>query len=135
MKMNLKPGHETELCHMVIGRNKDFFELLNWAIVNLAWFFLPQIAVHNNEHTRSFMDWWHNGSARYGVWRQTWFTITSMINHETFFEFLLQINRVYIEPFEKIFIDSYNTVHRLEIGKLRNVSKVFAHLLFTDAIK
>jgi pre-mRNA-splicing factor CWC22 len=28
----------------------------------------------------------------------------------------------------------YNTVHRLEIGKLRNVAKLFAHLLFTDAI-
>jgi pre-mRNA-splicing factor CWC22 len=47
---------------------------------------------------------------------------------------LCQLNRSYIEPFQKIFIDSYNTVHRLEIGKLRNVAKIFAHLLFTDAI-
>ena len=47
---------------------------------------------------------------------------------------LCQLNRSYIEPFQKIFIDSYNTVHRLEIGKLRNVAKIFAHLLFTDAM-
>jgi pre-mRNA-splicing factor CWC22 len=35
---------------------------------------------------------------------------------------------------QQIFMDSYKTVHRLEIGKLRNVAKIFAHLLFTDAI-
>ena len=34
----------------------------------------------------------------------------------------------------KIFVDTYSTVHRLETGKLRNVGKFFAHLLFTDAI-
>ena len=47
---------------------------------------------------------------------------------------LCQLKREYIEPFQKIFVDSYNTCHRLEIGKLRNVTKTFAHLLFTDAI-
>lgn len=35
---------------------------------------------------------------------------------------------------EKIFIDSYATVHRLETNKLRNVARFFAHLLFTDSI-
>merc|ERR1712112_300431 len=29
---------------------------------------------------------------------------------------------------------TYGTVHRLETGKLRNVAKFFAHLLYTDAI-
>merc|ERR1712080_674968 len=43
-------------------------------------------------------------------------------------------NRNYVEPFMKIFGDTYGTVHRLETGKLRNVSKFFAHLLYTDAI-
>ena len=47
---------------------------------------------------------------------------------------LCQLKREYIEPFQTIFVDSYNTCHRLEIGKLRNVTKLFAHLLFTDAI-
>ena len=28
----------------------------------------------------------------------------------------------------------YDTIHRLETNKLRNVAKFFAHLLFTDAI-
>merc|ERR1712176_887825 len=30
--------------------------------------------------------------------------------------------------------DTYNTVHRLETGKLRNVAKFYSHLLYTDAI-
>ena len=47
---------------------------------------------------------------------------------------LCQLKREYIEPFQTICVDSYNTCHRLEIGKLRNVTKLFAHLLFTDAI-
>jgi len=41
---------------------------------------------------------------------------------------------MFIEPLEKIFIDSYATVHRLETNKLRNVARFFAHLLFTDSI-
>ena len=35
---------------------------------------------------------------------------------------------------QAIFASTYSTVHRLEIGKLRNVAKLFAHLLFTDAV-
>ncbi|KAF2903687.1 hypothetical protein ILUMI_02482 [Ignelater luminosus] len=45
-----------------------------------------------------------------------------------------QINKVYVTPFEQIFKDTYATTHRLDTNRLRNVSKFFAHLLFTDAI-
>ncbi|CAI4232959.1 unnamed protein product [Auanema sp. JU1783] len=36
--------------------------------------------------------------------------------------------------FEQIVRDTYATVHRFEITKLRNISKLFSHLLYTDAI-
>lgn len=39
-----------------------------------------------------------------------------------------------MEPFQQIFKDTYATTHRLDTNRLRNVSKFFAHLLFTDAI-
>ncbi|KAF7268997.1 hypothetical protein GWI33_017920 [Rhynchophorus ferrugineus] len=45
-----------------------------------------------------------------------------------------QINKQYVEPFQQIFKDTYATTHRLDANRLRNVSKFFAHLLFTDAI-
>lgn len=45
-----------------------------------------------------------------------------------------QINKVYVEPFQQIFKDTFATTHRLDTNRLRNVSKFFAHLLFTDAI-
>nr|CAD7606483.1 unnamed protein product [Timema genevievae] len=45
-----------------------------------------------------------------------------------------QINRTYIPPFQQILKDTYDTIHRLDTNKLRNVAKFFAHLLFTDAI-
>ncbi|CAH1133398.1 unnamed protein product [Ceutorhynchus assimilis] len=45
-----------------------------------------------------------------------------------------QINKTYVEPFQQIFKDTYSTTHRLDANRLRNVSKFFAHLLFTDAI-
>ncbi|XP_063972217.1 pre-mRNA-splicing factor CWC22 homolog [Diachasmimorpha longicaudata] len=44
------------------------------------------------------------------------------------------INKIYIVQFEQIFKDSYDTIHRLDMNKLRNVAKFFAHLLFTDSI-
>ena len=44
------------------------------------------------------------------------------------------MNKVYVEPFQNILADCYSTVHRLEIGKLRNVARIFGHLFFTDAI-
>lgn len=58
--------------------------------------------------------------------------------YEKFFGLLAQrfcqINKIYVEPLQKIFKDTYVTTHRLDTNKLRNVSKFFAHLLFTDAI-
>ncbi|KAJ8320012.1 hypothetical protein KUTeg_001599 [Tegillarca granosa] len=45
-----------------------------------------------------------------------------------------QIDKKYIEPFQNMFIEQYDTIHRLETNKLRNVAKFFAHLLHTDAI-
>lgn len=58
--------------------------------------------------------------------------------YEKFYGLLAQrfcsINKIYIEPFEEIFKDTYQTTHRLDTNRLRNVSKFFAHLLFTDAI-
>ncbi|XP_014280762.2 pre-mRNA-splicing factor CWC22 homolog [Halyomorpha halys] len=58
--------------------------------------------------------------------------------YEKFFGLLsqrfCQVNNTYIAPFEQIFADTYSTVHRLDTNRLRNVAKLFAHLLFTDAI-
>ncbi|RZF38015.1 hypothetical protein LSTR_LSTR006414 [Laodelphax striatellus] len=58
--------------------------------------------------------------------------------YEKFFGLLAerfcQINKIYVAPFEQIFKDSYATIHRVETNKLRNVAKLFAHLLHTDAI-
>ncbi|XP_063230054.1 pre-mRNA-splicing factor CWC22 homolog [Bacillus rossius redtenbacheri] len=58
--------------------------------------------------------------------------------YEKFFGLLAQrfcmINKIYIPPFQQIFKDTYDTIHRLDTNKLRNVAKFFAHLLFTDAI-
>ena len=44
------------------------------------------------------------------------------------------IDKKYIEPFQIMFKEQYDTIHRLETNKLRNVAKFFAHLLHTDAI-
>lgn len=61
-----------------------------------------------------------------------------MRTYEKFFGLLAgrfcAINKMYVTPFEQIFQDSYHTIHRLDTNKLRNVSKFFAHLLFTDSI-
>lgn len=34
----------------------------------------------------------------------------------------------------KCFVDKYATIHRYETAKIRNLSKFFAHLFFTNAI-
>merc|ERR1712072_1417236 len=44
------------------------------------------------------------------------------------------LSRVYQEIFEHCFVKQCMLVHRLEMNKLRNVSKLFAHLMGTDAI-
>lgn len=38
------------------------------------------------------------------------------------------------EYFEQVFAQQYATIHRLETNKLRNVAKLFAHLLYADAV-
>lgn len=45
-----------------------------------------------------------------------------------------QINPEYVEPFVEILKNCYDTIHRFETCKLRNVAKIFAHLLYTDSI-
>ena len=39
-----------------------------------------------------------------------------------------------MESFESIFKEQYYTILRLETNKLRNVAKMFAHLLYTDSL-
>lgn len=39
-----------------------------------------------------------------------------------------------MESFEAIFQEQYETIHRLETNKLRNVARMFAHLLYTDSV-
>ncbi|XP_044016075.1 pre-mRNA-splicing factor CWC22 homolog [Aphidius gifuensis] len=84
LKMQMKPGHEIELCHMILD------------------------------------------------------CCAEMRTYEKFFSLLARrfcaINKIYISPFEQIFKSSYETIHRFDMNKLRNVSKFFAHLLYTDSI-
>lgn len=58
--------------------------------------------------------------------------------YEKFYGLLAQrfcvINRLYSEKFEEIFKDIYETTHRLDTNRLRNVSKFFSHLLHSDSI-
>jgi len=49
-------------------------------------------------------------------------------------ERLCRLNPVYQQSFLDCFRRQYETVHRLETNKLRNTSKFFAHLLYTDAL-
>ncbi|KAA0193875.1 hypothetical protein HAZT_HAZT003118 [Hyalella azteca] len=44
------------------------------------------------------------------------------------------INRVYRDCFQEIFKTAYETCHRLDTDKMRNVVRLFAHLFVTDAI-
>ncbi|KAL6432000.1 hypothetical protein ACFW04_007439 [Cataglyphis niger] len=45
-----------------------------------------------------------------------------------------EMQTTYVTLFEQIFKDSYHIIYRLDTNKLQNVSKFFAHLLFTDSI-
>lgn len=40
----------------------------------------------------------------------------------------------YVDPFSEIFKSCYDTIHRFETNKLRNVAKLFAHLFYTDSL-
>ncbi|XP_061917419.1 pre-mRNA-splicing factor CWC22 homolog [Entelurus aequoreus] len=44
------------------------------------------------------------------------------------------LKKEYMESFEAIFTEQYETIHRLETNKLRNVARLFAHLLYTDSV-
>lgn len=58
--------------------------------------------------------------------------------YEKFFGLLAQrfceLRKEYVEHFEAIFKQQYETCHRLETVKLRNVSRLLSHLLYTDSI-
>ena len=58
--------------------------------------------------------------------------------YEKFFGLLAQrfcqLKKEYVEYFETIFRQQYETCHRLETVKLRNVSRLLSHLLYTDSI-
>jgi len=58
--------------------------------------------------------------------------------YEKFFGLIAQTicktNHKYIGPFEETFRHCYSTINRMSSDKLRIVAKLFAHLLFTDAI-
>ncbi|CAE8665991.1 unnamed protein product [Polarella glacialis] len=49
-------------------------------------------------------------------------------------ERLCRLNPAYQENFLEAFEVQFNTVHRLETNKLRNIGKFFSHLLYTDAL-
>lgn len=45
-----------------------------------------------------------------------------------------KLNRLWIELFEASFAKYYDTIHRYETNRLRNIARFFGHLLGTDAI-
>ncbi|KAI0029326.1 MIF4G-domain-containing protein, partial [Vararia minispora EC-137] len=45
-----------------------------------------------------------------------------------------KLNRVWNEAFEEAFVNYYSTIHRYETNRLRNIARLFGHLLANDAI-
>ena len=45
-----------------------------------------------------------------------------------------KINRMWLDLFEQSFAKYYDTIHRYETNKLRNIARLFGHLLSSDAI-
>ena len=45
-----------------------------------------------------------------------------------------KLKREYADSFADCFVAQYNMIHRLETNKMRNVAKLFAHLLASDAL-
>lgn len=45
-----------------------------------------------------------------------------------------KINRVWAENFEEAYANYYETIHRYETNRLRNIARLFGHLLATDSI-
>ena len=84
MQLQLKPGQNTELCHMILD-----------------------CCAQKRSYDKFF-----------GLLAQRF----------------CQISKVYVAIFEQIFRDTYDTVYRLDANQLRNVGKMFAHLLYSDTI-
>lgn len=49
-------------------------------------------------------------------------------------ERLCKINKVWLDNFQEAFQTYYETIHRYETNKLRNIARFFGHLLASDAI-
>ncbi|KZT32743.1 MIF4G-domain-containing protein [Sistotremastrum suecicum HHB10207 ss-3] len=45
-----------------------------------------------------------------------------------------KLNRVWTTAFQEGFINYYNTIHRYEANRLRNIARFFGHLIATDSI-
>lgn len=45
-----------------------------------------------------------------------------------------KLNRVWTDAFEAAFREYYETIHRYETNRLRNISRFFGHMLATDAV-
>lgn len=88
MKMQLKAGHETELCHMILGKfcQRSFTDV--FANVDVA---LSDCCAQQRTYEKFF-----------GLLAQRF----------------CQINKEYVEPFQNIFVSTYSTVHRYEIDGL-----------------
>jgi pre-mRNA-splicing factor CWC22 len=45
-----------------------------------------------------------------------------------------KLNRLWLDLFEQSFAQTYDTIHRRETNQLRNVARLFGHMLSTDAV-
>jgi pre-mRNA-splicing factor CWC22 len=68
-------------------------------------------------------------------------TIKCCIQEKTYVKFygliadrLCHVSKIYQELYEEAFAKQYATIHRLETNKIRNVGRMFGHLLYRDAI-
>ncbi|KAI9592572.1 hypothetical protein BDF19DRAFT_205697 [Syncephalis fuscata] len=74
------------------------------------------------------------------------FELCSMImeccsQERTYFKFygllcerFCKINKVWADATARLFVETYETIHRFETNRLRNIAKLFAHVLSTDGI-
>ncbi|KAI8057068.1 hypothetical protein BDF22DRAFT_669328 [Syncephalis plumigaleata] len=74
------------------------------------------------------------------------FELCSMImecasQERTYFKFygllaerFCKINRVWADATARLFVETFETIHRYETNRLRNIAKLFAHVLSTDGI-
>lgn len=49
-------------------------------------------------------------------------------------ERLCKLNVIWMASYEKAFMEFYDTIHRYQTNQIRNIAKLFGHLLETDAI-